>query len=283
MVFAPMRHRPLGLGAGPFNKLLPLQSVGSSLDIGASLEDFIERIFVAEQHAVLKHLRIIRRQCIESGAGWNEPQPAGDGGRVIDTAAVGGVLYEEHGLVARNGEPEFAICQRVLHDTGVIQPRDIAPVPRQAIAPALSTKAEYMHGGRFLPKRAFGAHDRRTRGGKDDAGRERRRVACDGPRFAGLAGRARSELGDDRGPDKPVIVEHRVVIDMKAFAFGAQAGRETVSGQAARSTVGSACSRTQTARRLRIALVQCFSWLRVGGSASSPAAPTRSGAKARIS
>ena len=51
----------------------------------------------------------------------------------------------------------------------------------------------------------------------------------------------------------------------------------------ASSTRGQARSVTHWARRARIARVQRYYWLRVGGIASAPAPETRSGAKARIS
>ena len=112
---------------------------------------------------------------------------------------AGIALDEEHRFVAGNGPRKRPVGQCVCRDTGLIEAREIVPVPRQAFAPPPFPTAIDMNGSRFLPESPLRPHDGRMCLRKDEIGQVRCRVANGRPGGVRFAGRAGAELDHDLG------------------------------------------------------------------------------------
>ena len=139
-----------------------------------------------------------------------------------------------------------------------------------------------MHGRGLLPEGSFGQHDGRAGHRKREVGQKSRSIARDQPDFTGLAGRARAKLHHDLRTDEAMVIEQGCIADMDPIVFGANPGEQPGLAQTLFDGAQGLFPdpyRESLPDRPRPAA----SWLRVGGSASSPAPTTRSGARARMS
>ena len=97
-------------------------------------------------------------------------QAAGHRGTVVDSLGVNIVLPEEHRLVTGHRLRKFSVGERAGSDASFVQPSEIMPMPRQALATVPLLAAVDMDGSSLLPKGALGNHDLRTSLGKGQFG-----------------------------------------------------------------------------------------------------------------
>ena len=130
---ATFRFRPPGLTASTARSSTPfttLWTVGSPLDIGASLDEPYERLAIVEQHAVSQHPVVVVGQDFARGTGGDELQRTGDRCLVVDPVSGGVLLGKKHGLVTRNRKRERAISESPACDAGIVQSHEVVPVSR---------------------------------------------------------------------------------------------------------------------------------------------------------
>src|SRR5471032_916687 len=169
---------------------------------------------------------IVDSQLGQSTIIGNQLQSACDRGVIVDGLTLRGFFCEEDALMISDCTGERFVCERCINETGAVEPRNVMPMAREAVAATeLALSAENVDCCGFFPEGAFGAHDLWRRGRKLYLLQICGRVTTYRALLAGLAGRAGTELQHDGGRHISGSGGQRCVFDEYFVTLGPHGGR----------------------------------------------------------